>query len=242
MQPKLRAIFFDVDETLFPTSEFTERARRAAVKAMQDVGLRMPVETCYHELLEVISEFGSNYGQHYDKLLRRICPAYWQGINPAVLVAAAVTAYHGCKRDSLEAYPDVIEVLQELQRTDLILGIITHGLEVKQADKLLRLGVYPYLCPQAIFITEQLGISKPNPKLYRRACNAMGVSPEEAIYVGDHPVDDVDAANAAGMITIRVRRGGRHLNQDGKTSANYELKNFHDLDDIVRACLEAGNE
>jgi putative hydrolase of the HAD superfamily len=239
MPAKLRAIFFDVDETLFATSEFTERARLAAIKGMQEVGLSMSLETCYRELQEVIVEFGSNYGSHYDKLLKRISPSYWQGINPSILVAAAVTAYHGCKRDTLAPYPDVLEVLGELRNSGLILGIITHGLEVKQAEKLLRLGIYPYLCPEAIFITEQMGISKPNPKLYRRACSAMDVMPGEAIYVGDHPVNDVDAANAAGLLTVRLRRGGRFLHQEGQTKADFELTDFHELPGIVRQVQES---
>jgi FMN phosphatase YigB (HAD superfamily) len=60
------------------------------------------------------------------------------------------------------------------EQGDVVLGVITHGLEYKQAEKLLLLKVVPYLNPAAIFISDQVGISKPNPKLYQRACAALG--------------------------------------------------------------------
>ena len=45
-------------------------------------------------------------------------------------------------------------------------GILTPGLQVKQAEKLVRLGVLPWLDPGAIFFSDQMGVSKPNPKIY----------------------------------------------------------------------------
>ena len=43
---------------------------------------------------------------------------------------------------------------------------------MKQAEKIHRLGVYPFLSPGAVFISDTIGISKPNPKLWQRACAA----------------------------------------------------------------------
>ncbi len=231
--PDLKAIFFDIDDTLFSTSEFALRARENAVEAMIRVGLKMRKEPLMRELHEVIAEFSSNYERHFDKLLLRIPKHCYQGINPAILVSAGVIAYHETKVRELRPYPDVLEALSLLSQTPIILGVITAGLEVKQAEKLLRLGVYDYLCPTAIFISDQIGISKPNVKLYQRACMDLNILPTETMYIGDNPTHDIDPPNMIGMITVRNRRTGKYQSIEGKTQAAHEIKDFKDLLDIL---------
>jgi len=233
MRMSLKAVFFDIDDTLFSTTEFAEKARRGAADAMRRHGLRLPTDHILRELSEVITEFSSNYEHHFDKLLLRLPRRAFDGVNPAILVAAGVHAYHDAKVHQLRPYPDVPPVLKKLGHTDLVRGIITAGLQQKQADKVLRLGLYEYFTPTAIFISDQIGISKPNPKLYQRACDEVGVQPQETMYVGDHPTQDIDPANALGMVTVHIRRG-RHAPKQGKTKASYELKNFKELLTVLR--------
>jgi putative hydrolase of the HAD superfamily len=234
-KPNLRAIFFDIDDTLYSTSEFSEVARLNALDAMIEQGLSMPREELHEELKEVIGEFSSNYEHHFDKLLLRIPRRYFKGRNPAVLIAAGVIAYHDTKFRQLAPYEDAVEAIRILSRTDLILGIISEGLEVKQAEKLIRMRVVPYLTPNAIFISNQLGMSKPNPKLYRRVCSDLNIKPAETMYVGDNPLYDVDPPNSIGMMTVRMRRGGKHHDVEGQTRPTAEVQNFWDLLDFLRA-------
>jgi putative hydrolase of the HAD superfamily len=229
----LKAVFFDIDDTLYSTTEFAEKARRGAVQAMLARGLRLPFEHVLRELTEVIAEFSSNYEHHFDKLLLRLPRRATDGVNPAILVAAGVQAYHDAKFRQLRPYPDVPPVLRRLATTDLVRGIITAGLEVKQADKLLRLGLYEHFTPTAIFISDQIGISKPNVKLFQRACDELGLKPRESMYVGDHPTHDIDPANELGLVTVRVRRG-KHAGERGRTRPRYELRNFKELLTVLR--------
>lgn len=226
-------IFFDIDDTLYSTTEFAEKARRAAVDSLRRHGLRLPADHVLRELHEVIAEFSSNHEHHFDKLLLRLPRRSFDGVNPAILVAAGVQAYHDAKFRLLRPYPDVPPVLAKLARTDLVRGIITAGLEVKQADKLLRLGLYDCFTPTAIFISDQIGISKPNAKLFQRACEEVGVQPRETMYVGDHPTHDIDPANSLGMATIHVRRG-KHAPEQGRSKPTYELKDFKELLTVLR--------
>ncbi len=230
----LRAIFFDIDDTLYSTSEFSEIARSNAIDAMIEAGLSLSKDQVLVELEEVIREFSANYEHHYDKLLLRIPKRYYKGVNPAILVAAGVIAYHETKIRQLAPYEDAIEVLRLLSKTNLILGIITEGLEVKQAEKLVRMRITQYLSPNAIFISHQLGISKPNPKLYQRACSDLNIKPAETMYVGDNPVNDIDPPNSLGIITVRMRRGGKYQLDEGRTKPHREVQNFWDLLDYLR--------
>jgi putative hydrolase of the HAD superfamily len=226
----LAAILFDIDDTLFSTSEFADKARRAAIAAMIAHGLRTEPDVALRELDEVIAEFTSNYDHHFDKLVQRLPESASAGVNPAIIVAAGVVAYHETKGRELRVYPDAYEVLQWLAGTPKVLrGIISAGWTIKQAEKVIRLQIHRFLSPQAVFFTDQIGISKPNPKLYRRVLELLGVPPEQAMYVGDNPIHDVDPAKEVGMVAVRCRRSGKHSRVTGIHAPDFEVRDFHEL-------------
>lgn len=231
---EIKAVFFDVDGTLFSTMEFASRARSASAHAMIEAGLDVPHEDLLEELSEVVREFSSNYERHFDKLLLRLPRRTLKGLNPAVIIAAGIVAYHDTKTRLLEPFEDASEVLRRLGMTDLLLGIITEGLEVKQAEKLIRLRLLDHFEQRAIYISHQVGISKPNPKLYQRACIDLNLRPAECIYVGDNPTMDIDPANEIGMVTVLVQREDRFRDVQSVTSPDYVIQNFWDLSEVLR--------
>ena len=216
-----------------------ELARSAAIDSMIEAGLNLSKEEIREELDEVIHEFTSNYEHHFDRLLLRTPRRYYKGINPAIIVAAGVMAYHETKSRRLAPYEDAIEVLRLLSSsTDLLLGVISEGLEVKQAEKLVRMRVTQFLSPSAIFISNQIGISKPNPKLYQRACSDLNLKPAETMYVGDNPLHDIDPPNSIGMIAVRMRRAGKYYNSESKSKPARVVQNFWDFLDYLKQDFE----
>jgi len=222
----LRAVLFDIDDTLFPTSTFAERARRRAVDAMVGAGLQVPTEEAYEELKEVVAEFSSNYGRHFDQLVLRLHDRVREGVHPAIVIASGVRAYHATK-EHLHAFPDALRALDALHRTDLVLGVISNGLTIKQAEKLVRLGFANSF--DAIFISEEIGVAKPHPKIFLAACDRLGISPNEALYVGDDPVKDVDSAHEAGMVAVLRRGTGKHAGAKGKHKPDFVVDNLDQL-------------
>ncbi len=116
-RPRLRAVFFDIDDTLFSTSEFAETARRNAARAMRRAGLDVDAEEILRELKEVVSEFSSNYDHHFDKLMNRFPPEALGQANPAIIVAAGVIAYHETKWRQLLPFKDALDALRSLEKT-----------------------------------------------------------------------------------------------------------------------------
>jgi len=231
--PTIDAIFFDIDDTLFSTSEFARRARDASVEAMIAGGLSVTREELRAELDEVVKEFSSNYEHHFDKLLQRLPRRATKGVHHALIVAAGVVAYHETKMRELTAYPDAIALLARLKQAGVNVGIITDGVEVKQAEKIVRLKVLPYLNPQAVYISDSVGVNKPNPKLYLRACADLNLKPASVMYVGDNPKNDIDPPNRLGMTTVRMRRSGKYRDIEGETQPRYEVKHFDELAEIL---------
>jgi putative hydrolase of the HAD superfamily len=230
--PQLSAVLFDIDDTLCATTEFAKLARRNAVLAMVEAGLEAPVEAVLAELDEVIAEFSSNYEHHFDKLLLRLGPHACAHRNRALVVASAVAAYHDTKFRKLGPYPGVQKLFADMQRARLRLGVITHGLEVKQAEKLVRLDLVKYLDPEAIFISDQVGINKPNPKLYAHALRRIGLAADQVMYVGDNPAHDVGPPKSVGMLAVWADFGSKHRACD--VAPDHRITSFDELRLVLR--------
>ncbi|MFA4987485.1 MAG: HAD-IA family hydrolase [Candidatus Brocadiia bacterium] len=230
---KLTGIFFDLDDTLYSCTEFAQKARRNAVRAMVAAGLSYPEEQLYRELEAVIDEFTSNYEKHFDNLLLRLPRESFREPNSALIVAAGVTAYHNTKAREMYPYEDALEFLARARKTKLIRGIITAGITIKQAEKIVRLGILPFLTPGSVFITEQVGMTKRNNRLFLTACERFGLDPTCTMYVGDNPAVDVDVPSEIGMITVLHRRSGKYSNVPATTQPRYVIDNYYDLMEIL---------
>ncbi len=231
---QLKAILFDIDDTLFSTTEFARKARANAVRAMVEAGLDLPEEVVARELEEVLAEFSSNYEHHFDKLLMRLRPPSLARTNPALIVAAGVAAYHDTKFRELVPFDDVLPFFGALRKAGMRLGIITHGWTVKQAEKLVRLRLVPYLEPSAVFISDQIGISKPNPKLYALALSDMRLVPHEAMYVGDSPEHDIAPPQSLGMATVWAARAAKRGLEGTGIAPDHVVRDFRELAGILR--------
>jgi len=236
----LGLITFDVDDTLYPTSEFVRLAREASLRAMIAAGLKVDYEPAMTELQEVVQEFTSNDEHHFDRLLMRLPQECLNGINPAILIAAGVAAYHDTVHDHLAAYEDVLQCVKGLHEKGYRLGAISQGWTVKQAEKLVRLRILPFLDKRAIFLSEQVGMSKSNPKYYQRVAEKIGLPPEHCMHVGDRPDRDIDPANQAGWITVLNRRSGHYHERVGVTPPAFTVHNFWDLAELIEKNFEPG--
>lgn len=98
----------------------------------------------------------------------------------------------------LELYPDVREALMSLGQT-YRLALVTNGNTYPERvglDELLDVVVVAFDC----------GHYKPDPEIYRYAIRRLGVAPAACLHVGDHPIEDVRAAQQAGLRTAWINR------------------------------------
>ncbi len=229
----LRAVFFDIDDTLYSSTRFAWRAREQAVAAMVRAGLRADPARALAELQEVVAEFGSNDDRHYNRLLQRLGPDASAGVNPALIVMAGVIAYHETKWRELSITPDASRLLEDLSEAGVRLGVITAGLTMKQAEKVLRLGLNRWLDPGLVLITDQEGIAKTNPKLYRRAAARAGLEPGSTMHIGDHPLHDVDSAKKAGMVAVLHQGSGKYTGLTGGLEPDHRIADFDELRPVL---------
>ncbi|MEH7180591.1 HAD family hydrolase [Neobacillus vireti] len=97
-------------------------------------------------------------------------------------------------------FPNLIRMLEELKSMNLLLGMITNGRGQFQLDNIRALGIEKYF--SSILISEWEGIKKPDPVIFKKALEQLNVAAGESIFVGDHPENDVKAAQNVGMMGI----------------------------------------
>ena len=102
-------------------------------------------------------------------------------------------------------FENSIPLLKELKARGYLTGVITNGPSVLQNHKMDTSGLRPYC--DIVVVSGDEGVHKPDPRLFEITAERLGVKPEECVYVGDHPVNDIQGALSAGMRAIRMNFG-----------------------------------
>jgi putative hydrolase of the HAD superfamily len=103
-------------------------------------------------------------------------------------------------KENCVPFPNLHEMLSSLASQSIVLGIISNGKGQFQMDNIRALGIEKYL--ETILISEVVGIKKPNPRIFKKALGHLSISPNECIFVWDHPENDVKASKNVGMIGV----------------------------------------
>ena len=104
------------------------------------------------------------------------------------------------------------------------LAVLTNG----NAD-VRRLGLADYF--QFALCAEELGVGKPDPLPFREALRRAGVAPGEAVHVGDHPLDDIQGARAAGLRAIWYNPRG--LAWQGEAAPDAQISRLDQLPQLL---------
>jgi len=120
---------------------------------------------------------------------------------PEVAVAR-FEVYSRHYKENWRLFDDVIPCLDRLQGHPL--GIISNGKLTEQSHKLERMGVagrFP-----VVVISDEVGVGKPDSRIFMEACRRIDAQPGDCIYVGDDWNNDVIGSRAVGMTPIWLNR------------------------------------
>jgi putative hydrolase of the HAD superfamily len=104
-------------------------------------------------------------------------------------------------------FPETLAVLEQLKQWRLKLGIISN-FDSRIYSVMDSLGIRQFF--DAVVLSSETGYSKPDPEIFAAGSSAIGVDPSEALFVGDSPQDDVEAAMRAGFSAVLIDRTGRY--------------------------------
>lgn len=137
-------------------------------------------------------------GQDNADALRLIGP----GIDLAAEYEAREAVGRGESLEESDLYPDVRPALTALQ--EMGVRVVVAGNQTTKAGRLLRALDLP---ADLVVTSGEWGVAKPSPDFFARVIAVAQAAPHETVYVGDHPVNDVYPAKAAGLRGAHLRRG-----------------------------------
>jgi len=223
----IRAVVFDLDNTLMDFMAMKESAITAAVTAMIDAGLEMDPQKAKKKLYAIYDKEGIEFQRVFDSFLKEHLGSIdWK------ILSSGVVAYRRAREASLVLYPHVNLTLTELLRRGLKLAVLS---DAPCREAWLRLS---YLQLQHVFNTvitaDDTGLKKPHPATFRKALTFIGCEPGETIMVGDWPERDLVGAREVGMHTVFARYGFVFDRAPvGKEGAEYVIDDIRQILTIV---------
>ena len=211
----VRAVFFDLDETLLDDDRSMREAVTRTCQALARHHKHIDstkLETTYLRVAEEwwlgsssvprTSESGSTAGRDIRiEVWGKAFNAY--GLTDKDLAVEAADIYTSERRAGYCLFPDASQALQALHPR-YTLGVITNGPAETQREKLHVTGIVPYL--HTFVISGELGVGKPDPGIFLKALESAKVTPEEAVHVGDSLTSDVAGARGIGMYAVWINR------------------------------------
>jgi len=184
---RLRAVIFDLWETLIDWDQ------EAAA-----------------EMVARVSEFaGDGFTERWNSSSTRYVAPIRTALGDAGVPASVLEEVCSLRLDyvrrSLVPRPGAVETLRELRRLGLLVGLITVCTE--DVEHVWPESEFAGLFDAEVFSSE-LGIAKPDPRIYLHCAEQLGVEPGEAVFVGDGANDELAGALRVGMRALLIHRPG----------------------------------
>lgn len=225
---KYNCIMMDIDNTLL---DFDAAERKALLETLQQFSLPCDEAAIsrYHEINS--SLWGElNKGKiRRDKLVIERFDRFVKEIGASAKATELNRAYTEHLATHADVIPGAEEALQELAEVATMIAV-SNGTESVERGRLKLSGFEKYF--DDIFISEAVGVSKPNPKIFQMAMRKLGIEhSDKVLVVGDSLSADIQGGVNAGLDTCWVNMNGVE-NESGLTPT-YEVKALSELYPIV---------
>jgi putative hydrolase of the HAD superfamily len=192
----IKALIFDLDNTLLDRSktflDFTS-------KLVDKYFMHLP-DAEKHDVIDVIVNTDQDGYKDKNQMFRELLECLpWEYKPLLEELLDFYTEEYVCSAILME---DALHLLEHY-KTKYRLGLITNGRSIIQYGKIDKLNIRPYF--DTIIVSEEAGIKKPDKLIFALALKHLDLKAEDCIYIGDHPVNDVDGAHQAGMKTIWMK-------------------------------------
>lgn len=219
----IKAVIFDLDNTLIDFMTMKRLSCDAAVTAMIGAGLNTNKEKAMEDLFKLYDKYGLEKKTIFQKFLRKTA----KKIDYEIL-ASGIVAYRRVRAGFLEPYPHVGEVLFELKRRGIKLAIVSDAPKLKAWIRLVSMKINHLF--DVVVAFEDTKEFKPSSVPFKLAFRKLKVKANECLMVGDRPERDIKGAKRLGMATCFAIYG----NPGAKSSdADYEINDIKELLEIV---------
>ena len=221
----IKAIFFDLDDTLFDCSgSLIENARKRAAAAMVAAGLPLSAEEAYKMQQQLFEQLGP-----LENIFDRMCEKQQLSKDERKkIVEAAFNAYNSDEVEQIQLFPDVLPTLGKLRKKGIKTALITSGIFERQQKKIELLGLQDKFDLVLIHDVEKDASKE---EKFSSALQQLNLKPNTVAVVGDRIYSEIKIANKLGMASIRMLKG-RFSSIKPRTDLeepDFEIKNIAEL-------------
>jgi HAD superfamily hydrolase (TIGR02253 family) len=226
---RIKAVLFDLDNTLIDLRKLKQMAIEASVAAMIDAGLKVP----RNKIMKVIDKIYREKGVEYQKVFNDALKELIGKIDYKIL-AAGISAYRKIKSAHLDPYPDVLPTLIELIRKGYKLGIISDAPKLQIWTRLCDAKLQHFF---DVVISAEDTEKRPSKLPFKLALKVLKLNPEEVLMVGDSIEKDIIGAKKLGIKSALAKYGEvkgyvvgfDSIKTKSKVKPDYILRKFSDL-------------
>jgi HAD superfamily hydrolase (TIGR01549 family) len=213
---RIEIVLFDLDDTLH---DDTYAYSNAAEEVAREVAAEHGIDALALKAAYIAEAEGFWHRLSADDLkvkLASLRASMWQSALESVgagddpeLAKRSAERYNAYRVKYFTLFPGAIELLRALRERGTKLGIVTNGLSETHREKIALLQISEYF--DAIFLSDEVGMVKPDPLLFAHACHTLGGAPARSAMVGDRYDRDIAGALEAGLYTIWLNVRGEEL-------------------------------
>lgn len=194
----IKAVVFDLDHTLFDRYKTIEKSCEEFCRRFES---RLSESMTVQRVCDLLCEGDKLYIYNgWRRIFQYLCD---EGMFSD---APQYAEYRDCMLElyskNAVPFPFTNTLLEELRLRKYKIGLITNGQSAIQRSKIAMLGIEKYF--DAIIVGGEFGIQKPDTAPFLEMARILGTAPENAVYVGDNPINDVFASANAGYTPIQV--------------------------------------
>jgi len=221
---EIKAVIFDLDNTLIDFLKMKKEACRFALKAMIKKGLKVLFEPGYKKLMETYIRTGIDSNTAFEQFLKEA------GCCDTKILAAGINEYLKVKNKFLKPYPNVKTTLKKLKKRGLKLAIVTDAPRLKAYQRLVAMGIDDYFD----FVTgfEDTGKEKISQLPFKVAIERLKIKPENIMMVSDSISRDLIGARKLGMITV-LAKYGQVWKETEKGKPDFEINDISEILNLI---------
>ncbi len=210
----IKAILFDLDGTLLNR----EASVQAFIRDQYERKIKVLGSVEKDQYCMRFIELDNNGYTWKDQVYHQIVHEYRLDISSEELLDDYIDFF----QNHCVAFEGMVELINGLKQSGYLLGLVSNGRTHFQLKNVRALGIEERF--DTILISEEEGVKKPDSQIFLRALNRLNVSSYEAVYVGDHPVNDIKGAKNVGLRTIWKKNGQvSELEEDASTNSLIDI-------------------
>lgn len=233
----MKALIFDVDDTLYDQIQPFERALERHIEVAREQ--IEPLYLCFRRYAdEVFKATATGKMSLKDSHIYRMKHALADfGYQVSDATALAIQIDYDYFQGQIELSPVFPEIFSWCQAQGITMGIITNGPYRHQLRKIRTMGLVNWFELEHVLISGQVGITKPNPAIFQLMEERLGMSGEDICYLGDSFENDIIGAKTAGWQAVWFNHRKRS-EPESSFRADYMIDEWSNLDSLIKNIIK----